>query len=442
MYTVLAVCSTVATLLYVIFILMARQAINRCIAIVREVTRLLFALPFMTLWPLLGVLVYVALLAYALFIGMYIITSHTNSFMQIAAALNRTAHGDTLNTAADTLDSALGSANRETQVAIMFSVHAVGCLWLMFITEGTMYTTLARSAAVWYFSHELDPGSGEVIQKGAFRSGIGVVIASAWCVFTRHLGSICFGAAILTIMFVLRALMTAIERYMKDASGTNALLRLVLKCAKCCLWCLERTVKFITFYGYIFVAIEGSSFCRACLTTFGFIVKYPKQMAVNRIVATILSCVISLSIPLAAAGIGFIFTDQHNPARPGPFWVALVIFILAFVIASAITDVFKCCIDTVFVCAFKDMEEHSPPKFMTQTLRSGFGLDDVKPAEYAPAKLDESSEYGRPVKPGKGDGSLLPEGTQLSTSPGTHNAEAVARARAASKQPTGVNAKI
>jgi hypothetical protein len=39
MYTVLAVCSTVATLLYVIFILMARQAINRCIAIVREVTR-------------------------------------------------------------------------------------------------------------------------------------------------------------------------------------------------------------------------------------------------------------------------------------------------------------------------------------------------------------------------------------------------------------------
>ena len=41
----------------------------------------------------------------------------------------------------------------------------------------------------------------------------------------------------------------------------------------------------------------------------------------------------------------------------------------------AITDVFRCCIDTIFVCAFKDMEEHTPPKYMSSALRAGFGLD-------------------------------------------------------------------
>ena len=57
--------------------------------------------------------------------------------------------------------------------------------------------------------------------------------------------------------------------------------------------------------------------CRAiacfpqCFNTFGFIMKYPKQMSVNRLVANILSCVISLSIPIAAAGLTFIIVDQY-----------------------------------------------------------------------------------------------------------------------------------
>ena len=59
---------------------------------------------------------------------------------------------------------------------------------------------------------------------------------------------------------------------------TNLLLKITLKCAKCCLWCMDKTVKYITFYGYIFVAIEGTSFCAACIATFSFIIKYPAQM--------------------------------------------------------------------------------------------------------------------------------------------------------------------
>ena len=53
----------------------------------------------------------------------------------------------------------------------------------------------------------------------------------------------------------------------------------------------------------------------------------------------------------------FARADEQN--RPGPVYVCLTVFVLAFVVASAVTDVFKCCMDTIFVCSFKDMEEHN-----------------------------------------------------------------------------------
>ena len=143
-----------------------------------------------------------------------------------------------------------------TITIILLCIHLVGCIWAYYITIGATYTTLSRSAAVWFFSHGPD-ASGEVVQQKTFVGGVRVVIACAYCVITRHLGSICFGAAILTIMKILRIILTAIEYYTKEQQANNLLLRVALKCAQCCLYCLDRTVKFITYYGFIFVAIEG-----------------------------------------------------------------------------------------------------------------------------------------------------------------------------------------
>jgi len=370
-YTILAILFTVLTFVYVIFLCLSREAIGRCIAIVREVTKVFFALPFMTIWPLVGVGFYIAVLVYMIGVGGFILTQgvDANTFQDVAAALN--------STSADSALDALLTLSPQTQIIIMFSIHIVGCIWALFITQAATYMTLSRSAAVWFFNHGPND-SGEIVQKGQYFFGTRVVLACAWCVISRHMGSVAFGAAVLTIITIIRLILQAIDYYTKDLQGSNLLLRIVIKCAQCCLWCLDKTVRFITYYGFIFVAIEGSNFCTACLSTFSFIMKYPAQMSVNRMVANLLSCVISLSIPMVCGAIGFVWIDQTIPARPQPTTAAAVIMVIAFVIASAITDVFRCCIDTIFVCAFKDLEEKGP-KYMSKSLRSGFGLDDVEP---------------------------------------------------------------
>lgn len=46
------------------------------------------------------------------------------------------------------------------------------------------------------------------------------------------------------------------------------MLRMVVKCFRCGVWCLEKTIRFISFYGLVFVALQGCSFCKGCASTF------------------------------------------------------------------------------------------------------------------------------------------------------------------------------
>ena len=61
--------------------------------------------------------------------------------------------------------------------------------------------------------------------------------------------------------------------------------------------------------------------------------------------------------------------------------------------------VFDCCIDTIYLCAFKDMKENDPPKFLSNDMREGFGIDKAE-AEAGSAKDGyEAVKGGAAVSP-------------------------------------------
>merc|ERR1719409_880138 len=90
-YTVLAVLATVATLLYCVMLVAWRKAVSRCIAIVREVTKVLFALPFIMAWPLVGVLFIALVAAYLVLIGGFIGTMDRTNFAKMNETLTSVA---------------------------------------------------------------------------------------------------------------------------------------------------------------------------------------------------------------------------------------------------------------------------------------------------------------------------------------------------------------
>ena len=57
--------------------------------------------------------------------------------------------------------------------------------------------------------------------------------------------------------------------------------QLVLKSVKLCLYCFEKTVKFISESGLVYTSLQGCSFCSGCFKTFALILGNPVQMAIQ-----------------------------------------------------------------------------------------------------------------------------------------------------------------
>ena len=107
-----------------------------------------------------------------------------------------------------------------------------------------------------------------------------------------------------------------------------------------------------------------------------FIAKYTTQTAVNKTVQALLRLLIGWSIPLTCAVTTFYILDGVTAYKEyNSMWPALIVFISSFIIADGICTVYDCCIDTIYLLSFEDMEREGGPNFMSDELRAGFGLD-------------------------------------------------------------------
>ena len=115
------------------------------------------------------------------------------------------------------------------------------------------------------------------------------------------------------------------------------MLKVAMKCMQCCMWCLQKTVEFVSFYGYVYVAIEGCSFCWACKQTFQLVLGNPGQVSVNQIVKLLLSFLMTWSNPVLCATLCFYTLDSnaaYGASGYEPIYPSVFVFLCAYVIAS------------------------------------------------------------------------------------------------------------
>ena len=227
--------------------------------------------------------------------------------------------------------SGFNELSTDTRKGIMFAVHFVGCLWTYYFINACAYTTYAGVGGRWFFSHE----NGELNVR--FYGGCGSIFDSAWCVFTRHLGTMAFGSAILTIIMLIRLVCEYINQKTKDIQETNLPLKFAMCCVRCCLKCLYETVKRVTEYGYIFTAVEGKNFCSSGWSTFDLIAANPGQVWINGMVGSIIYLMIAISIPVVCALLGFLWCDRAGSTDP--IWPAVFIGMTSLVISTGVSEV-------------------------------------------------------------------------------------------------------
>jgi len=288
------------------------------------------------------------------FSGLTDAMSAGSTFLESIAAFNST-------TAAD-IEAADASSTYVQAVVYLYVLF--GFLWTIASFNNIGWTTMSGSVSHWYFFREDATAKTKV-----------PLIRSLGRVLRYHLGSIFFGSFIIATIQLIRILLMALDRYTKKQQKSNLALKLIIKCTQCCLWCLEKTIKFITNYCYIYVAMQGSGFCKACFQTFGLIVGNPAQLSINTFVRTILSWIQLLALPISSAWVCNTVLTVQGTAET--IWPTVVVAISAYIIASVFTLVFACVLDTLFVCCCRDRAEYKA-KYMPNRLRVVFGFGKKK----------------------------------------------------------------
>ena len=76
-------------------------------------------------------------------------------------------------------------------------------------------------------------------------------------VLRYNLGSMAFGSLILAIVETLVWVLEFIDEQTKASEDSNVIVRIVMRCCKCCMFCFERCLKFVSSYAYIFVFMQA-----------------------------------------------------------------------------------------------------------------------------------------------------------------------------------------
>ncbi|XP_046958778.1 choline transporter-like protein 4 isoform X2 [Lynx rufus] len=180
-----------------------------------------------------------------------------------------------------------------------------------------------------------------------------------------HTGSLAFGALILTLVQIARVVLEYIDNKLRGAQ--NPVARCIMCCFKCCLWCLEKFIKFLNCNAYIMIAIYGKNFCVSAKNAFMLLMRNIVRVVVLDKVTDLLLFFGKLLVVGGVGVLSFFFftgriqglgTNFESPSL-NYYWLPIMVSILgAYVIANGFFSVFGMCVDTLFLCFLEDLERN------------------------------------------------------------------------------------
>nr|XP_054109794.1 choline transporter-like protein 4 isoform X2 [Callithrix jacchus] len=205
-----------------------------------------------------------------------------------------------------------------------------------------------------------------------------------------HTGSLAFGALILTLVQIARVILEYIDHKLRGVQ--NPVARCIMCCFKCCLWCLEKFIKFLNRNAYIMIAIYGKNFCVSAKNAFMLLMRNIVRVVVLDKVTDLLLFFGKLLVVGGVGVLSFYFfsgriqglgKDFESP-HLNYYWLPIMTSILgAYVIASGFFSVFGMCVDTLFLCFLEDLERNDGsldrPYYMSKSLLKILGKKNEVP---------------------------------------------------------------
>ena len=227
------------------------------------------------------------------------------------------------------------------------------------------------------------------------------------------MGTISFGALIIAIIQFIRAELAYVSKKLKEQHTNEVIKKIVtaiLCLMQCCLWCLEKILRYINRQIYVMVAIYGYDFfTSACKVIRLLVANIEKVIVKDRVVTFLLFlgkiCIVGLVGVVSYLIFGNYLRDNGIFIFPQPlnyfFIPIMLLMFIAYIVASAFTSVFHMAVDTIFICFFDDLHRNNgvdKPYFMSKGLRKLIGVSNkVKPGDVSLEEVDGQNGEPEPT---------------------------------------------
>ncbi|KAF3707267.1 Choline transporter-like protein 4 Solute carrier family 44 member 4 [Channa argus] len=246
--------------------------------------------------------------------------------------------------------------------------NVVAFLWCVNFVIALGHCTLAGAFASYYWAFTKPDDIPMFPVCGGFMRAI-----------RYHVGSLAFGALILTLVQIARMILEYIDH--KTRAAQNPIARFIFCCMKCCLWCLEKFIKFLNRNAYIMIAVYGKNFCVSAKNAFMLLMRNIIRVVVLDKVTDVLLFFGKL---LVVGGVGVLsfFFFSGRIQLPGNvfrsetlnyYWMPIITVVFgSYLIAHGFFSVYNMCVDTLFLCFLEDLERNDgsveKPYFMSKNL--------------------------------------------------------------------------
>ncbi|RMX60176.1 hypothetical protein pdam_00010114 [Pocillopora damicornis] len=325
----------------VLILLALYKRISIAIQIIKEGSRAVSAMPFSLFFPVIPWLLQIILFGWFVGVLAFLVTAGDPQYQVVS---NDTQNGQVCT---QEIKDAIGSASNYT------------CNFVDFANDDHLFRMQIYHLFGWFWLMNFIIALGQCALAGAFAS-----YYWAWDKKT-----------------LIRAALEYIDHKLRGPGEQSEITKYIIKCLKCCFWCLEKFLKFLNKNAYIMIAVHGKNFCVSAKDAFFLLMRNILRVAVLDKVTDFVLFLGQLTIA-AGLGIGsfYWFERQENLN----YYLAPVIIIVvgAYMIASAFFSVYNMAIDTVFLSFLEDSERNdgSPekPYYMSKSLRKIIGKKNKK----------------------------------------------------------------
>jgi len=120
------------------------------------------------------------------------------------------------------------------------------------VVRGVTWTALSAAIAEWHYRKAAGGAPAWCVA-----TGVPLLASLLATVLTRNLGSVCFGAAVIAAVQLVQLGLRTLRLLTAARAEAPLLLRLVVKCALCCVGCLDRTVRVVSHYAFTVTVEDG-----------------------------------------------------------------------------------------------------------------------------------------------------------------------------------------